>query len=503
MTVAGNGNGGGDPNGRRATANEQLYELLHVLFKRKRLVIALFLAITFPSVVAMWSRKPVFVAKGKVLIVSDRADGTISPTEIDTLALLRLNEATVNSEVQIIQSRELLEQVVRGLRVASTSGGVVGIANAASNHEAIGTDLLNLTRALRVSPVRASNVIEISYPSPNSAYAAQVVNRVVDEYLAFHAMVHGQKGLASFYDKQGRGLLATMREAEEKLREFSLNEGLVSPAVEIQAAVSALTSLEGDLRAVSSKVAGTEEKLRVVNEQLAEQPTVVKRAQYVGVNPVVNQLGEQLVDRQVDRIALLRKYTDKERRVRDNDEEIAELEMQLHATKRDEPTVVTQELIGPNPVYEARLTEMLRLEAELKEHRARRLWLEGEIARGRRQLVSLKQKGLEFDRLDQEVLRRRALLELFERRQQEASIGEAMDQERLVNVEVIERPKLPLDRPNNPRTPVYLALLSGLVVAFAGAFGAEYLNRTLRFEREVEQTLGVPVLGRIPDHGRA
>jgi capsular polysaccharide biosynthesis protein len=36
-------------------------------------------------------------------------------------------------------------------------------------------------------------------------------------------------------------------------------------------------------------------------------------------------------------------------------------------------------------------------------------------------------------------------------------------------------------------------------VAFGGAFGLEYLNRTLRFEREVERYLGLPVIGTIAE----
>ena len=43
----------------------------------------------------------------------------------------------VNSEVHLIRSRELLEQVVRGLALARAGGNVVNIANAADDREAI------------------------------------------------------------------------------------------------------------------------------------------------------------------------------------------------------------------------------------------------------------------------------------------------------------------------------------------------------------------------------
>ncbi len=499
-----NGNGNGHSNGdvalRRATAKEQLFELLHVVFKRWRLIAGLFCAVALTGLITTLSRSATYSAKGKVLIVSDRADVTIQPTDVNSLATVKLNEAIVNSEVHIIRSRELLEQVVRGLTLARTGGGVVGVANAASQGEGIGDRALKMGRRLTVTPVRNSNVIEVGFSSGDPAQAAQIVNRVIDEYLAYHALVHGQKGLTGFYEEQSRLLVQNLRRAEESLREFSYREGMVSPTAEIQAEVLGVSQIESALRTRHASLAGEEEKLRAIREQLAEQPTVVKRTQYMEVNPVVRQLKQHVTDRQVDRVSLLRKYTDKDRHVQDNADEIAELQTQLDQAVRSEPTVVTQEVFGSNPVYEVRLNKLLELEAKLKESRAKKVALEEELARSRRRLVLLKQKALDYDRLDQEVKRQRVTLDLYTKREQEARIGDAMDQERLVNVQVVQRPGLPLPRTDNRRAPVMLAIISGLAVALGGAFGLEYVNRTLRFEHDVERHLGLPVLGTVSDY---
>jgi len=66
-------------------------------------------------------------------------------------------------------------------------------------------------------------------------------------------------------------------------------------------------------------------------------------------------------------------------------------------------------------------------------------------------------------------------------------------------VAVVQRPGLPLQRSDNPKIPLVLALVSGLAVSFGGAYGIEYLKRTLRFERDVERYLGLPVLGTVAD----
>jgi uncharacterized protein involved in exopolysaccharide biosynthesis len=230
---------------------------------------------------------------------------------------------------------------------------------------------------------------------------------------------------------------------------------------------------------------------------------VVKRGQNVEVNPVVRQLSQNLIDKEVERVELLTKYTEKDRHVRDNGEEIAELRSRLNEVKRDEPTVVASEEYRPNPVYDAGVTELLKLEADLREARARQLTLDQELTRTRRQLVDLQEKALDFDHLEQEVTRRRDTLDLYEKRQQEARISEAMDQEKLVNVEVVQRPALPLDPAEDKSIPIVLALLSGLAVSFGGAFGIEYLNRTVRFERDVERHLGLPVLGTVVEASKA
>lgn len=510
----GNGNGNGNGNGhggggggqemvlRSATAKEQLFEILHVVFKRWRLIAGLFAVVALSGILAVLSRGPQFAATGKVMITSDRADTTIQPTDANSLATLKLNEAVVNSEVHLIQSRELLEQVVRGLALARAGGNVVNIANAADDREAISARAMRLGNRLKVTPIRNTNVIQIDFGSGNPSEAAQVVNRIIDEYLAYHAMVHSQQGLSGFYEEQSTLLLQTLKRAEESLSDYALREGIVAPAAEIQDALSRVSAIEGELRARHLGIVGLEEKLRVVRDQLAAQPDVVRRVQNLEVNPVVTQLRAHLVDREVDQVALLRKYTEVDRHVRDNETEIRELTAKLNRASAQEPMTVSSETFAANPVYEARLSALLELEADLRENRARKVALEEDLARQRRQLVALKQRALEFDHLDQEVQRHRAAVELYTRRQQEAAIEDAMDQRKLVNVAVVQRPGLPLRRTDDSKVPLTLAIISGLAVSLGGAFGLEYLNRTLRFERDVERYLGLPVIGTVAEARR-
>jgi uncharacterized protein involved in exopolysaccharide biosynthesis len=328
-------------------------------------------------------------------------------------------------------------------------------------------------------------------------FAARVVNRVVDEYMAYHAVVHGNKGLSRFYDEQRRSLEQELRRAEQQLINFTSTEGIVSPKDEIAATVHMVGEVGSALREISASVAGSEERLRVLREQISQQPEIVKRSQYLEVNPVVTQLSSQLVDREVDRVTLMRKYTDKDRHIRDNNEEIAQLRSQLDSELRDRPTIVAHQLYRTNPLREDRVRMLLELDSQLSEMRARQASLEDELSRGSRRLITLRQKSVDYDRLEQEVKTRSETYELYVKREQEARISRAMDEQKLVNIDIVQRPALPLPEADTRRVSSVLAIIAGLVVGIAGAFAREFMSRSLRSESDVVRHLGLPLLASV------
>jgi uncharacterized protein involved in exopolysaccharide biosynthesis len=493
----GNGSGYSSAVGWGASGNEQIRDILHVIFKRKRLIGILFLSVALPGLIATLLRKPSYVASAKVMISTQRSDPALQPTDLTKLETVQLNQSLVNSEVQVIGSRDLLERVVRALAVSGDGNAPPHVEDVSTT---FGNQVLGLGQFLSITPISSSNVIQIDYKSSEPSYAARVVNHVVDEYLAYHAVVHGNKGLSQFYDEQRRMLRTRLRDSEDALAAFAEREGVVSPKDVIQAAVVEAGRISSMLRDVTATISGTEERIRIVREQIAAQPEVIKYEQSLGINPTITQLTSEVVDRQMDRIALLRKYMEKDRHVRDNAEEIAELKAQLHAETNERPTVVTHQVFRVNPVRADRLHTLLDLEGTLREMRARQAMLEEDLSRANRNLVWLQQKSIEYDRLDEEVKNQRDIYELYVKREQEARISQAMDEQKLVNVDVVQRPALPLARADMHGISMALCIVAGLVVGVAGAFGREYLTRSLHSELDVGRFLGLPVLASIGDH---
>jgi uncharacterized protein involved in exopolysaccharide biosynthesis len=288
-----------------------------------------------------------------------------------------------------------------------------------------------------------------------------------------------------------------LRNAEDTMLRYTADTGLVAPEAEILAVVRQTSELGSLMREVSMSIAGVEEKVRTVRDQIAQQPELVKQSQSLEVNPVITQLSGHVLDREVDRVALLRRYTEEDRLVRDNAAEIAQLESKLDDEKRERPTIVAHELIRANPIRQELLRELLDRESRLRELRARLVTLEEESDRINRRLVNLRQSSMDFQRLEADVKHRREMYELYVRREQEARISEAMDERALVNVDVVQRPGLPLPRADAQGVTRTLSLIAGALVGIAAAFGREYITRSLRSEYDVTRHLGLPLLASI------
>ena len=489
-----NANNQGGYSGGGQDGGEQVRDILHVMFKRKKLILLLFLAVALPGIVATALQKPSYLASAVVMISSQRSDPETQPTDLTRLAEMKLNESLVNSEVHIVKSRELVERVVREL--SRSDDGTMQVSG-----QSYGKQVLSLRNRLSVVPVKGSNVIRIDFKSGQAEQAARVVNRVVDEYLTYHAEVHGSQAemLPQFYDEQQRGLGKELREAEQALLDFSYETGLVAPVDEIALTMRSHNEVKATLREVATTISGTQESLEVLREQIAEQPELVKQAQSLELSPTVKQLSTHLLDRKVDRVGLLQRYTEADRLAQDNAQEIVELESELEQEVAQRPTIVANELIRINPLRENLLREMLEKESKLREMRARQAVLEEADRDLGGQLLQLRKDAMQYERLQQEVSLRRESYQLYLKRAQEARVSRAMDQQRLVNVQVVQRPALPLPRADANQVTLSLSLIAGLLVGIAGAFGREYMSRSLRSEYDVQRHLGLPLLASIGD----
>jgi Mrp family chromosome partitioning ATPase len=131
---------------------------------------------------------------------------------------------------------------------------------------------------------------------------------------------------------------------------------------------------------------------------------------------------------------------------------------------------------------------------------ARRDWLDRQVSAYERDVVMTPEHELEMQRLTADAENNRALYNSFLQQSSAAQIAEAFQNAKLSGrFEVMEPAQRPLQpaRPNRPVL-ILLALIAGGVVGVGTVLVVERHDESVRNAEEVENLLGLPVLGAIP-----
>jgi uncharacterized protein involved in exopolysaccharide biosynthesis len=185
--------------------------------------------------------------------------------------------------------------------------------------------------------------------------------------------------------------------------------------------------------------------------------------------------------------------------VKDKESEIAELKKTLEAVK---PTTVGSENISLNDVHRRILNELLGARVQLKALNEKKAALTKQVESYSSTAADKKRKGFDYDRLLRDVTAKKENLDLYRRKAEEARISEAMDERKFSNAYILEKANPPAERAGrNPLLLLMLTIIGAAGVAIGTAFAFEYLDRSVRNERDIEEQIGLPVLATIQNYG--
>lgn len=139
--------------------------------------------------------------------------------------------------------------------------------------------------------------------------------------------------------------------------------------------------------------------------------------------------------------------------------------------------------------------------AILESFRAERDRLESFIESFKANLNQSPQLDLELTKLEQEVENDREIYNTFLRAKTSAQISEAAQSTNIgMSIEVLEKPSRPaLPFKPNKRNIVLMSLIFGMMLGVGGIIVSEYADASFRTVEEIEEELGLKVLGAIPN----
>ena len=484
-------------------------EFVEIGYRRRGTFALCFAVVFLGAIVAAAILPKRYESELKILVHRERADPLVTAQQTAAMEqnLPSLTEEDINSEVALLRSQDLLENVVAscGLQNRKTDSLLDSLLSLVlpqrpleDEHTRISKAAIKLGKDLRIEPVKKSFIISVTYPSSDPKFAAQVLNALGNLYLAKHAAVHRPSNASDLFDREAEQYRKTLETAEGKLADFNRDSGLVTAQSEKDSSVPKLAEFELDLRQTQAAIPAAEEHVRSLETLLTRTPQRITTQLHTADNgALMQQLRSSLVTLEQQRVDMTTKYAPGDRMVREVDTQIAQVKAAIEAQQQ---APLREETTDQNPTYEFVRQELAKANADLAALRAKASSSARVDQSYRQALVDRDQKQLQQEALLRDVKAAEANYLLYLNKKEEAHISDAFDKYRILNVSIAQPATVPI----LPSNPVPLTLILGWLVAclfsMAVVFVQDRLDPQVRGPQQIERFLEVPVLAQLQSH---
>src|SRR6266849_5028960 len=471
------------------------------MFRRKALVRLTFLTVVLCSAVVTLLLPNNYESRMKILVKNQRVDVAITPEATAGAPPIEseVSESQINSEIELLTSRDLLTQVVTESGLAKFETSWLGPP--APEAVRVETATTRLSKDLAIGAVKKANIISISYSAGSPELAASVLRKLSDLYFEKHLKLHHPTGASDFFKDKADEYEAQLKQAENRLTDFQQSNNLV--VLSQQKDLTLQKTAEAKAKLLESEAAYNEatNHIKRVEQQLAATSRrVTTQSRTLPNQYSAERLNTMMVELQNRRTQLLTKFRPDDRSVREVDEQ--SLTTREALAKAEQKTAV-EEATDLNPLRTSLETELSRAKLDQTGAQARRDTLTGQLQQYEGSLKKLEGDTTKHDDLQREVKEAADNYQLYAKKREEARIADELDRQKITNVSVAEAP-VAAQLPSGPNRPMNLVLgvfLAGLLT-LGGVFSAELLNDTVHTPRQLEAMTGAPVLATVPANSR-
>jgi uncharacterized protein involved in exopolysaccharide biosynthesis len=454
-------------------------------FRHSRLIGFSFLLIFGSTVLITLLSPRQYEAELKILVKRERADPLVTLDDRPQLGPPEVAEQDLNSEVELLKSRDLLAKVVAAMGVPS--------GDSVRTYKAV----RDLERNLTVERLRKTKLIRVAYRARTPREAESVLRTISRLYFDKHLEVHRPAGALDFFQAQTEHYRKQLKEAEAAMTKFGSDNGIVEAPLSREIAVRNLNEFEAELRHARAAISETTQRISALEQQQATIAPRMTTEVRMSANPILlQQLKSTLLNLELKRTELLSKFSPNYRPVQEIEAQIAQARQALDNAEKNP---VREETTDRDATHEWLKSELAKSRADLKALEAKVTATTQIVNTYRNQARDLDVTGTS----QQELIRQSKAAEenylLYSRKAEEARISGALDQRRIVNVSVAQPASAP-PTPTGPRRSLNLALglLLAVFVSIALALTADRMDRSFRTPNEVEVLLNVPVLAALP-----
>jgi chain length determinant protein EpsF len=371
------------------------------------------------------------------------------------------------TQVDIINSDRVARKVVRSLRLDQNADVAEDWRKDTGAKGSIDAWLGQLLQKnLDVKPSRESNVINITFKSPNPAFAAALANAFAQAYIDtnIELKVEPARQYAGWFETRSRELRETLEKAQKRLSDYQLKHGIVATDERLDSESQKLADLQAQLVIAQTQNADATSKRGTAGDSLPE----------VMQSGLVQQLKSDVARAEA-------KLKDLSGRLGRNHPQYQGAESELAMLKQK----LAEEIV--------RVTSSVSAAGHISKGKENEI--RANIEATKKRILELKQGMGEAQLLRQEAESAQRAYEAVTQRANQSNLESQTQQ---TNVSVLS----PATEPTEPSSPrillnTLLAIFLGTLLGVGAALVLELANRRIRSRDDLEQAVGLPVLAEL------
>lgn len=450
-----------------------VHRLVRILRERLKLILAaiavgflLSLAITMLTTPKYRAGVVLQVNPPSVQVIDQKADSS-SPS-VDVWQF-------VATQVGLLQSRELAEEVAQALGLASNPGFADQSDDPAKRLEKAAK---KVTENLEVAPQADGELIKFSYISESPQMAAKVANAYADAFInsSLQRRYEASSYARNFLQRQIGKTRKELESSERQLVKYAQAQGIIDTAADKESGNDASSPQGQSLVALNDALAqATARRIAaegVYRQSLATGPTSE-------VTDSTLQLRQTLA-------SLKAQYEQKRALMKPDHPEMISLRSQITELQKQisQATTTAKNSRVNNALadYKAALSAEQALRAKVGELKS--------------DVLNLRGRSIQYAILQRDVDTNRALYDALLQRYKEIGVAGGIG---VSPVSIVDRATVP-DSPFKPNLilNLLLGLSLGLLAGLIAAIGLDILNDTITTSADVRNKLGLPCLGAVP-----
>jgi uncharacterized protein involved in exopolysaccharide biosynthesis len=469
-------------------------DFLTILFKHKSKIIIVFFAVVLTVGVVSFLTAPTYEATSTILVKMGR-ENTYRP-EVGSGTQISVSppnqEEIINSEIQVLVSKELIEKVIRAIGVENLYPELV--KTYAKGITPVDMAIGVFEKALTVEAVKKSNVIEVSYRHKDRQIAAQAVNLLIDLFKEKHLQVYNDPK-SSFLEEQLKDYQTKLQGSEEGLQEFKQQHRVYALDEQRNLLLQQRVNADSAYKETLNKTAELRQRLSTLNEKARAMSENLPLYTTSGRDLAITDAKAKLFDLQMKEQDLLAQY-------KESNPMVVNVRKDIETARRfvtEQEEDVRAAVRTGNPVFQELEKDRTKTDADLKAQQAKSETLKGQLG----------QMDAEISKLD---LAEKKLLDLkrsfavneknyksYVEKFEDARISDDMNRRKLANISTIQPASVPV-KPVKPRKGLNIALsiVLGAVSGLGLAFLSEYMGQGIATPEVAQRRLQLPVFATVP-----